>query len=91
MIGPFPPRGSSIAIEAEFPGGTANAAVYVESAGGDYIPLPKLGSGTAAGADKLRFEIDLTGAVDPADIRGKDAKVTLVSALGLTEATFKLE
>ena len=87
LDGPHP----SIAIEAEFPGGTANAAVYVESAGGDYIPLPKLGSGKAAGTDTLRFEIDLTGAVDPADIRGKDAKVTLVSALGLTEATFKFE
>lgn len=87
LDGPNP----SLAIEAEFPGGTTNAAIYVESSSNDYIPLPKLGSAIPAGADRLRFEIDLTGAVDPAGIRGKDAKVTLVSAQGQTEATFKFE
>ena len=87
LDGPRP----SISIEAEFPGGAADAAIYVESSGGEFIPLPKLGSAKLVGPDRLRFEIDLTGAVDPADIRGKDAKVTLVSAQGLTEATFKFE
>jgi DsbC/DsbD-like thiol-disulfide interchange protein len=81
----------SIAIEAEFPGGTADAGVYVESSNGAYIPLPKLGSAKTVGPDRLRYEIDLTGAVDPAEIRGKDGKITLVSAHGLTEATFKFE
>ena len=87
LDGPRP----SISIEAEFPGGAVDAAIYVESSGGEFIPLPKLGSAKLVGPDRLRFEIDLTGAVDPADIRGKDAKVTLVSAQGLTEATFKFE
>ena len=81
----------SLVIEAEFPGGTAKADAYIESPEGFYIPLPKAGSGKDAGKDRLRFEIDLTGAVDPADIKGKDAKVTLVSEHGLSEATFKLE
>ena len=81
----------SIVIEAEFPGGTADASVYVESRNGVYIPLPKLGSAKAVGPDRLRYEIDLTGAVEPAEIRGKDGTVTLVSAQGLSEATFKFE
>ncbi|MEQ1694296.1 MAG: protein-disulfide reductase DsbD domain-containing protein [Hyphomicrobiaceae bacterium] len=87
LDGPHP----SLVIEAEFPGGAANAALIVESSSGDYIPLPKAGSAKPAGPDKLRFEIDLTGSVDPAGIRGKDGKATLVSAQGLTEATFKFE
>ena len=81
----------SLAIEAEFPGGTASADAYIESPEGFYIPLPKTGSATDVGKNRLRFEIDLTGAVDPADIKGKDAKVTLVSDQGLSETTFKLE
>ena len=81
----------SIAFEAEFPGGTGNVDAFVESPNGFYIPLPKVGSGKDAGKDRLRFEIDLTGAVDPADIKGKSAIVTLVSGQGLSEATFKLE
>jgi DsbC/DsbD-like thiol-disulfide interchange protein len=81
----------SIAIEADFPGGTADAGVYVESVNGVFIPLAKRGSAKEVGPNQLRFEIDLTGAVDPADIRGKDGKITLVSAQGLTEATFKFE
>lgn len=87
LDGPNP----SIAVEAEFAGDTANAAVYIESSKGDFIPLPKLGSGKPSGPGRLRFEIDLTGTVDPADIRGKDAIVTLLSDFGLSEATFKFE
>jgi DsbC/DsbD-like thiol-disulfide interchange protein len=81
----------SLAIEADYPGGIADADAYIESPEGFYIPLPKVGSAKEVGKNRLRFEIDLTGAVDPADIKGKDAKVTLVSDKGLSETTFKLE
>lgn len=87
LDGPTP----SLAIEAEFPGGTADADAYIESPEGFYIPLPKTGSAKDVGKNRLRFEVDLTGAVDPADIKGKDAKITLVSDQGLSETTFKLE
>jgi DsbC/DsbD-like thiol-disulfide interchange protein len=80
-----------LAIEAEFPGGTDAADAYVVSPNGYYIPLPKPGSAKPIGANTLRFEIDLTGAVEPADIRGKSASVTLVSARGHSEAMFKFE
>lgn len=81
----------SIAIEAQFPGGTANAAAFIENLDGSYMPLTRPDATKVLAPDRLRFEIDLTGAVDPADIRGKDAKVTLVSDQGLSEAIFKLE
>jgi len=87
LDGPRP----SIAIEAEFPGGTTRAAAFLENLDGSYMPLTKPETTTSLGNNKLRFEIDLTGAVDPAEIRGKPVKVTLVSEQGLSEAIFKLE
>lgn len=81
----------TIAIEAEFPGGAAGAQAYVDSPSGLYIPLPKAVATTDLGGNRKRFEIDLTGASDPADLKGKTAIVTLVSERGLSEATFKLE
>ena len=80
-----------IAIEAEFPGGTADAEVFIEAPAGSYIPLPKAGSGKDLGQNRLRFEIDLTGATDTADLKGKIATVTLVSKQGLSETTFALD
>jgi DsbC/DsbD-like thiol-disulfide interchange protein len=87
LDGPTP----SLTIDAEFPGGTTGAAAYVESPEGNYIPLPKTDKVETLGENRLRFFIDLTGAVDPADIKGREAKVTLVSNGGLSEATFKIE
>ena len=87
LDGPAP----SITLDVDVPGGTAHADAYIESPAGYYIPLPKAGSAKEIGKDRVRFEIDLTGAVDPADIKGKIATVTLVSEKGRSEATFKLE
>jgi DsbC/DsbD-like thiol-disulfide interchange protein len=81
----------TLTIEAEFPGGTTQADAFVWSPSGFYIPLPKSKSAVAIGTNQLRFEIDLTGAVDPADIKGKMATVTLVSSTGASEATFTLK
>ncbi len=81
----------TLTIEAEFPGGTKDADAFVESPSGFYIPLPKPQSGQPFGTNNLRFEIDLTGAVDPADIKGKPALVTLVSPAGASQASFILE
>ena len=86
LDGPQP----SIALEAEFPGGSASAEAFIEAPPGAYIPLPKAGSTKDLGHNRLRFEIDLTG-IDPADLRGKLATLTLVSKEGVSETTFKLE
>ena len=80
-----------ITFEAEFPGGAAKADAFIEGPNGVYVPSPKAGSGKDLGANRLRFEIDLTGAVDPADIKGKTAIVTLVSELGESETIITLE
>jgi len=87
LEGPHP----SITVEAQFPGGTARAAAFIENLDGSYMPLTKPETTTSLGDDTLRFVIDLTGAVDPVEIRGKPVKVTLVSEHGLSEAIFKLE
>jgi DsbC/DsbD-like thiol-disulfide interchange protein len=87
LDGPQP----TIVIDAEFPGGTAGADAFVESPAGFYIPLPKQSSTKDIGTNRLRFAVDLAGAVDPADIKGKFAMVTLVSKQGLSETTFKLD
>ncbi len=92
-----------LTIEAEFPeslpgsvpgsvpGNAANADVYVESPDGYYIPLAKRGSAKAIGNNVLRFDIDLTGAVEPGQIRGKTALVTLVSEVGRSEANITFD
>lgn len=88
-----------LTIEAEFPGSApgsvpgnaANADVYVESPDGYYIPLAKRGSAKDIGNNVLRFDIDLTGAVEPGQIRGKTALVTLVSKVGRSEANITFD
>ena len=80
----------SITIEGQFPGGTQGVAAYVESPNGFYIPLPSKDV-KITGADTAQFMINLTGAVEPAEIRGLTARVTLVSPRGASEATFKIE
>jgi DsbC/DsbD-like thiol-disulfide interchange protein len=87
LDGPKP----TLTIEAEFPGGTKDADVFVESPNGFYIPLPKPQSGQPIGPNGLRFEIDLTGGVDPADIKGKPALVTMVSPAGASQAGFTFD
>jgi DsbC/DsbD-like thiol-disulfide interchange protein len=87
LDGPNP----SLTFDAEFPAGTTGADAFIEGPSGSYIPSPKAGTGKEIGTNRLRFAVDLTGAVDPVDIKGKFAMVTLVSKQGLSETTFKLE
>ncbi len=81
----------TLTIEGEFPGSAASADVYVESPDGYYIPLTKPGSGKSLGGDIVRFDIELAGAVDPNQIRGKTGLVTLVSERGRSEAAITFD
>lgn len=74
-------------IDVDYPGGAQKVDMFVESPSGSYIPLPKAASAKNLGKNTWRYEIDLDGFVEPADILGKDAKVTMVSERGLSEAT----
>jgi DsbC/DsbD-like thiol-disulfide interchange protein len=79
-----------LVIEAAFPGGTADADAFVEGPAEAYVPQPPAGRAIALGGDRLRFEIDLTGAARPSDLTGKSVTVTLVSARGRSETVAPL-
>jgi hypothetical protein len=81
----------TLTIEVEFPGGASRPAVIVESAAGDYIPLPPGDGGQPSAENRRRFVIDLTGAADVNDIRGKPVVVTMISERSHAEATITVE
>ena len=77
-----------IVIDAEFPGGTTGADVFLEAPEGLWVPLAKAG---AASGNRRTFEVDLTDGADLADLKGRMIRLTLVSAAGQSETQFKLE
>jgi DsbC/DsbD-like thiol-disulfide interchange protein len=78
-----------LTIDAAFPGGARDADVFVEAPDGLWVPLPqKVGE---ARGDTVQFKVDLADGVDLAELKGKTLLLTLVSAAGQSEATFKLE
>lgn len=63
--------------------------VFVEASDGIYLPMtqPKdSGNGVAR-----RFEIDLLAANDPAELKGKTLRITMVGAGGQSEASFVID
>lgn len=85
LTGPKP----LIRIDAEFPGSPAGADVFLEAPDGLWIPLAKTVDGGVGNV--RRFEVDLTDGADIADLKGRTIRLTVVSAAGQSEATFKLE
>jgi DsbC/DsbD-like thiol-disulfide interchange protein len=74
-----------IVVEAKFPGDPSEAAVFLEAAGGQFLPVPAEAS---AGPDGSKvFEAALGEAVDLAELRGKAVTVTLVGEAGASYAT----
>ncbi len=78
-----------IVIEASFPGDPAGGDVFLEAPDGIWVPLAK-SSGVGPGTTR-RFEVDLTDGADLADLKSRTILMTLVSAAGQSEITFKLE
>lgn len=79
----------SITIDAQFPGDSSGADVFLEAPDGIWIPLAKSAGAVAGGVG--RFTVDLTDGADLADLKGRMIRLTLVSASGQSETTFKLE
>ena len=77
-----------IRLEATFPGGAENADIFIEAPDGLWIPMTRR-DGQPAG-ETARFIVDMTEA-DIAELKGKTARVTLVSPRGQSEATLRLE
>ena len=75
-------------LTAEFPNGMETADVFLEAPDGLYLPLL---TKTAESATSITFEADLSKDVDLEALKGKTIAVTLVSANGASEASFKFE
>ena len=79
----------SLSVDVAFPGDGAGADVFIEAPDGVYLNLPKKIQGASASVQT--FEIDLATGVDIAEIKGKTLVVTMVSATGQSEATWKID
>jgi DsbC/DsbD-like thiol-disulfide interchange protein len=76
-------------VDVAFAGDGAGADVFIEAPDGIYLSLPrKIGSG----AGPLQtFEVDLATGIEVGDLKGKTLLVTMVSAAGQSEATWKVD
>lgn len=78
-----------LVVEARFPGASDAALVLAEGPEGVPLPLPRR---TGERSDVLIFEADLaSGGVDPAEIKGRALRLTLVGADGQSEAEVKAD
>ena len=79
----------SIAIDAAFPADAAGADIFLEAPDGIWVPLAKPVGEPRDGVH--HFVVDLTDGADLADLKGRTIRVTLVSAAGQSETSFKFE
>lgn len=78
-----------IVLDVDFGQDPQAGDVFAEASDGIYVPMaqPK-NSDTQV---PRRFEIDLLAANDPAELKGKTLRVTMVGAAGQSEASFVIE
>ena len=79
----------SIMIDAAFPGDAQGADIFLEAPDGIWVPMAKPLGEPRDGVH--RFTVDLTDGADIADLKGRTIRVTLVSASGQTDTSFKFE
>lgn len=77
-----------LTVTARYPGGADEADLFVESADGGYVPLPRR-VGEPDG-DQVRFEVDLGKAEDAGKLSGKELILTLVDARSQSEVRWKV-
>ncbi len=77
-----------IRLEATFPGGAGDGDIFIEVPDGLWIPMTKRDG--APEGDTARFMVDMTEA-DISELKGKTARITLVSPRGQSETTLRLE
>lgn len=78
-----------LTVDVAFPGDAGGADVFIEGPDGVYLNLPKKTQPNGSGIQT--FEVDLATGVDIAEIKGKTLLVTMVSAAGQSEATWKID
>lgn len=76
-------------VDIAFAGSGVGGDVFIEAPDGIFLSLPrKVG---AAGGTSQTFEVDLATGVEPGELKGKTVLVTMISATGQSEATWKIE
>ncbi len=85
LTGPEP----KIVVDARFPEGAEGADLFAE--GGDEVYLPPPQKIDVAGGGAVRFTIQIAPESNPAALKGKDVKLTLVSDRGLSETVWRVE
>jgi DsbC/DsbD-like thiol-disulfide interchange protein len=78
----------TLAFDIAFSGDGVGADLFVEAPDGIYLSLPRR-IGTNAGVQT--FEIDLATGITPGDLKGKTLVLTMVSASGQSESTWKVD
>jgi DsbC/DsbD-like thiol-disulfide interchange protein len=78
-----------LVLEAEFPGGTEHADIFVDAPPGLYLPLPRKIADDGAG--HATFAVDLSDGVKPEDLKGQTLKATIISDKGQSETAFSVD
>ncbi len=76
-------------VDIAFAGTGVGGDVFIEAPDGIYLALPQK-TGAAAGTTQT-FTIDLATGIEPGELKGKTVLITMVSASGQSEATWKVE
>jgi DsbC/DsbD-like thiol-disulfide interchange protein len=85
LIGSAP----TLTFEVEVPGGAAGVDLFVEAPDGVYLPMPARIAQPAP--DKVLFAIDVGRGVDIERLRGAALKLSIISADGAVETSWKVE
>jgi DsbC/DsbD-like thiol-disulfide interchange protein len=78
----------NIVIEADFPGGTTGADLFLEASDGVYVPMPA--APAVSNGKTAKFTVDLSSGVEPGELKGRTLTLTFVSPTGASEVTHKL-
>jgi DsbC/DsbD-like thiol-disulfide interchange protein len=79
----------ALTFEIEVPGGAAGADLFVEAPEGVYLPMPTRIAQPAP--DKVLFAIDITQGVEIERLKGATLKLSIISAAGAVETSWKVE
>ena len=77
-----------LVIDVAFPDGTGEADLFVEAGSDLYLPMPR--TVKALGDNEVRYEIDLSKNIDVKALRGRQLRLTMVSARQNAEVVHKL-
>lgn len=79
---------AKLTIDVAYPGGSEGADLFLDAGAEVYLPMArKTGS---IGPNQIRYEVDLSDGIDLAALRGKDLRLTMVSARHNAEAVYRL-